>query len=153
VRSRAPIGAKYNRERPVPLQKIRRNLQASAYTPFEARGLLSGTIIRGTPNAPKHGWKTSLKANCKGWQERLKVKSFIYQGTRSCLARAQPQARTVVPNGFAPRPWVPSSSGRTPGSPEAKLGQTLSCSNLDQIALPPTVSHAHLMRGSPNTLS
>jgi hypothetical protein len=61
VRSHAPIGTKYNGERLVPLQKIRQNLQASTYTPFEARGLLSGTIIRGTPNTPKHGWKTSLK--------------------------------------------------------------------------------------------
>jgi hypothetical protein len=26
-------------------------------------------------------------------------------------------------------------------------------SNLDHIALPPTVSHAHLMRGSPDILS
>jgi hypothetical protein len=47
-----------------------------------------------------------------------------------------------------PRPRASSGSGRTPGSPEAKLGQTLSYSNLGQIALPPTVSHAHLMRGS-----
>jgi hypothetical protein len=52
-----------------------------------------------------------------------------------------------------PRPRASSSSERTPGSPEAKLGQTLSYNNLDQIALPPTASHAHLMRGSPNTLS
>jgi hypothetical protein len=29
----------------------------------------------------------------------------------------------------------------------------LSYSNLGQIALPPTVSHAHLMQGSPDTLS
>jgi hypothetical protein len=34
------------------LQKIRQNLQASTYTPFEAQGLLSGTMIRGTPNPP-----------------------------------------------------------------------------------------------------
>jgi hypothetical protein len=52
VRSRAPIGTKYDQERLVPLQKIRQNLQASTYTPFEARGLLSGTVIRGTPNTP-----------------------------------------------------------------------------------------------------
>jgi hypothetical protein len=52
VRSRAPFGTKYNRERLVPLQKIRQNLQASTYTPFEAQGLLSGTVIRGTPNTP-----------------------------------------------------------------------------------------------------
>jgi hypothetical protein len=42
-----------------PLAKIRQNLQVSARTPFEARGLLSGTVIRGTPNTPKHGRKTS----------------------------------------------------------------------------------------------
>jgi hypothetical protein len=52
-----------------------------------------------------------------------------------------------------PRLRASSGSGRTPGLPEAKLGQTLSYSNLGQIALPPTVSHVHLMRGSPDTLS
>jgi hypothetical protein len=57
VRSRAPTGTKYNRERPVPSQKVRRSLQASTNIPFEARGLLSGTVIRGTPNTPKHGWQ------------------------------------------------------------------------------------------------
>jgi hypothetical protein len=34
-------------------KKMRQSLQASANTPFEARGLLSGTIIRGTPKTPK----------------------------------------------------------------------------------------------------
>jgi hypothetical protein len=37
---------------------------------------------------------------------------------------------------FMPRPRVPSVSKRTLGSPEAQLGQTLSCSDLGQIALP-----------------
>jgi hypothetical protein len=45
-----------NRERLVPLQKVRQSVQASTNTPFEARGLLSSTIIRGTPNTPKLGW-------------------------------------------------------------------------------------------------
>jgi hypothetical protein len=49
-----------------PLAKIRQNLQASARTPFEARGLLSGTIIRGTPNSPKHGRKTSSEQTIHG---------------------------------------------------------------------------------------
>jgi hypothetical protein len=35
-----------------------------------------------------------------------------------------------------PRPRTSSGSGHTPGSAEAKLDQTLSYSNLDQIALP-----------------
>ena len=53
VRSRAPTGTKRNRERLVPLaKKCDESLQASANTPFEARGLLSGTIIRGTLKTP-----------------------------------------------------------------------------------------------------
>jgi hypothetical protein len=39
-----------------PCKKVRQSLQASTNTPIEARGLLSGTVIRGTPNSPKHGW-------------------------------------------------------------------------------------------------
>jgi hypothetical protein len=39
-----------------PCKKVRQSLQASANTPFEARGLLSGTIIRGTPKTPKLSW-------------------------------------------------------------------------------------------------
>jgi hypothetical protein len=39
-----------------PRKKVRQSLQESTNTPFEARGLLSGTVIRGTPNTPKHGW-------------------------------------------------------------------------------------------------
>jgi hypothetical protein len=52
------------------------------------------------------------------------------------LIRAQPRAGTVVSDGFAPRPRVPSVSRRTLGSPEAQLGQNLSCSDLGWIALP-----------------
>jgi hypothetical protein len=39
-----------------PCKKVRQSLQASTNTPFEARGLLSGTIIRCTPNTLKLGW-------------------------------------------------------------------------------------------------
>ena len=39
-----------------PHRKRGKSLQASTITPFEARGLLSGTIIRDTPNAPNYGW-------------------------------------------------------------------------------------------------
>jgi hypothetical protein len=52
------------------------------------------------------------------------------------LIRAQPRVGTVVPTGFTPRPRVPSVNRRTLGSPEAQLGQTLSYSDLGQIALP-----------------
>jgi hypothetical protein len=52
------------------------------------------------------------------------------------LIRAQPRVGTVVPDGFTPCLRVPSVSRRTLGSPEAQLGQTLSCSDLGQISLP-----------------
>jgi hypothetical protein len=135
VRSRAPIGTKYNRERLVPLQKIRHNLQASTYTPFEAWGLLSGTVIRGSPNTPKHGWKTSSEQTVKT-DKHGSSQGLVCQETRSRLSRAQPRAGTVVPGGFTPPPRASTGSRRTLGSPEAKLGQTLSCSDLGQIALP-----------------
>jgi hypothetical protein len=37
-------------------KKCDKSLQASINTPFEARGLLSGTIIRGTPKTPNLSW-------------------------------------------------------------------------------------------------
>jgi hypothetical protein len=52
------------------------------------------------------------------------------------LIRAQPRAGTVVPGGFTPRPRASTGSGRTLGSPKAKLGRTLSRGDLDQITLP-----------------
>jgi hypothetical protein len=113
---------------------------------------MSGTVIRGTPITPKHGWKTSSEQTVKTYKHGSN-QGLVYRGTRSRLARAWPRARTVVPDGFTPRPRAPSGSGRTLGSPEAKLGQTLLYSNLGYIALPPTISHAHLIRGSPDILS
>jgi hypothetical protein len=39
-----------------PCKKVRQSLQASTHTPFEARVLLSRTIIRGTPKTPNLSW-------------------------------------------------------------------------------------------------
>jgi hypothetical protein len=61
---------------------------------------------------------------------------LVSQGTWPCLVRAQPRAKTIVPNEFTPRPRVPSVNRRTPVSPKAKLERTWSCSDLDRIALP-----------------
>jgi hypothetical protein len=118
-----------------PCKKVRQSLQASTNTPFEARGLLSGTIIRGTPtllnsagNHHQHKLQRLMGA--------IQVKAPTTQGMRSHLARAQPQAGTVVPGEFTPRPRASSSDGRTPDSPEAQLGQASQRSNLGQIASP-----------------
>jgi hypothetical protein len=35
---------------------------------------LSGTVIRGTPDTPKHGWKTSLKQTIKAGKNSSKLK-------------------------------------------------------------------------------
>jgi hypothetical protein len=113
---------------------------------------VSGTVIRGTPNTPKHGWKTSSKQTVKTGKHSSKLKPHLPRDVISSCS-SPTSGKNVVPNGFTPRLRASLGSGRTPGSPEAKLGQTLSYNNLGQIALPPTVSHAHLMRGSPDTLS
>jgi hypothetical protein len=39
-----------------PCKKCDKSLQVSTNTPFEARGLLSGTIIMGTPKTPNLSW-------------------------------------------------------------------------------------------------
>jgi hypothetical protein len=64
----------------------------------------------------------------------IQVKAPSTQGTRSRLARAQPQAKTADPGGFTSRLRVPSSNGHTFDSPEAQLGQASRRSNLGQIA-------------------
>jgi hypothetical protein len=66
----------------------------------------------------------------------IPVKAPSTQGTRSRLARAQPQAGTVDQGRFTPCPRVSSNIGRTFDSPEAQLGQASRRSNLGQIAMP-----------------
>jgi hypothetical protein len=59
--------------------------------------------------------------------------SFVYQGTRSRLARARPRTGTVVPDEFTSRPKVSSGSERIHGSAK---GMPCRASDLGQIALP-----------------
>jgi hypothetical protein len=100
-------------------KKCDKSLQASINTPFEAQGLLSGTIIRGTPKTPNLSWSPPSAQSCKGLMGAIKVKAQSTQGTRSRLARAQPRAKAADPKEFTSRPRVPSSNGRTFDSPEA----------------------------------
>jgi hypothetical protein len=79
VRSRAPTGTKRHRERLVPLQKkCDKSLQASTNTPFEARGLLSGTIIRGTPKTPKSQLVTPINTKLQRPDGRDPVQGSIH---------------------------------------------------------------------------
>jgi hypothetical protein len=66
----------------------------------------------------------------------IQVKAPSTQGTRSRLARAQPQEKAAGPRGFTSRPRVPSSNGRTFDSPKAQLGQASRRSNLGRITMP-----------------
>jgi hypothetical protein len=101
-----------------PRKKVRQSLQASTNTPFEAWGLLSGTVIRGAPNTPKYGWQPPSAQTAKA-DGRGSGQGLVYQGTRSRLTRAQPRAGTVVPDEFTPCPRASSSNGRTLDSLEA----------------------------------
>jgi hypothetical protein len=62
---------------------MRQSLQASTNTPFEARGLLSGTVIRGTPNTPKTRLVTTLSTNCKDWWARFRSRPHLPRDTIS----------------------------------------------------------------------
>jgi hypothetical protein len=90
-----------------PLAKIRQNLQASAYSPFEARGLLSDTVIRGTPNTPKHG-QNIFRTNHTRLIKRGSSQSLVCRGT-------QPHP--------SPASGWNSSPGRIHVSPEGPLSQ------------------------------
>jgi hypothetical protein len=59
----------------------------------------------------------------------IQVRASSTKGRDLIRAQPRPRAGTVLPR-------ASSGSGRTLGSPEAQLGQTLSCSDLGQIALP-----------------
>jgi hypothetical protein len=84
---------------------------------------VSGTIIRGTLNDPKHGSKTPSRQTVKT-DSSGQSQSFVYQGTRSRLVRARPRARTVVPDEFTYRPRVPL---RQRAHPRLSQRQALSC--------------------------
>jgi hypothetical protein len=66
----------------------------------------------------------------------IQVRASSTKGRDLLRAQPRPRAGTIVPGGFTPRPRASSGSERTLGSLEAQLGQTLSCSNLGQNALP-----------------
>ena len=59
----------------------------------------------------------------------IQVKAPSTQGTRSRLVRAQPRAKAADPGGFTSRPRVPSSNGRTFGSPRLRGEATLARSH------------------------
>jgi hypothetical protein len=70
---------------------------------------VSGTVIRGTPNAPKHGWKTSSEQTTKT-DKHDSSQGLVYQGTR-------PHSSPASASGGN------SSPGRIHASPEGLLSQ------------------------------
>jgi hypothetical protein len=131
---------------------VQQSLQASTNTPFEAWGLLSGTIIRGTP--------TLLNSAGNHHQHKLQrlmgviqVRASSTQGTQSRLARARPRARTVFPGEFTPRPRASSATGAPSNRPKPSSDRLHCEATLAKSPHQPTVSQAHSMQGSPDTLS
>jgi hypothetical protein len=61
-------------------KKCDKSLQASINTPFKARGLLSGTIIRGTLKAPKSQLVTPSAQSCKGLMGATKPRIVPFEG-------------------------------------------------------------------------
>jgi hypothetical protein len=114
-------------------KKCDKSLQASVNTPFEARGLLSETIIRGTLKTPNSQLVTPISTKLQRPDGCDYVRDRSIRGTRSRLARAQPRARAADPGGSTSRPRPPSSDEYTSGSPEA---QSSPRSNPGQIATP-----------------
>jgi hypothetical protein len=104
-------------------KKCDKSLQASTNTPFEARGLLSGTIIRGTPKTPKSQLVTPISTKVQRPDGRNSGQGSVHSRD------------TISPR---PRP----SSGRLRG--EATLARS---------PRQPTGSQEHSMQGSPDTLS
>jgi hypothetical protein len=105
-----------------PRKKVRQSLQASTNTPFEARGLVSVTIIRGTPNTPKYGWKppSAQAAETDGHDSG---QGFVY--SRDAIS---PRPSPASGENSSPRRIHASPEGllkqrRTLDSPEAQLGQ------------------------------
>jgi hypothetical protein len=70
------------------VKKCDKSLQASVNTPFEARGLLSGTIIRGTLKAPNSQLVTPISTKLQRPDGCEQVRDRSIRGTRSRLARA-----------------------------------------------------------------
>jgi hypothetical protein len=114
-------------------KKCDKSLQASINTPFEARGLLSGTKIRGTPKTPNLSWQPPSAQSCKGLMGAIKSRLGPLKGHGSRLARAQPRARAADPGGSMSCPRAPSSNGHTFSSLNAHSSPR---SNLGQIATP-----------------
>jgi hypothetical protein len=70
---------------------------------------LSGTVIRGTPNTPKHGWKTSSKHTIKAGKHSSKLKPHL--------------PRDTISSRPSPASGKNSSPGRIHASPEGLLRQ------------------------------
>jgi hypothetical protein len=59
-------------------KKCDKNLQASTNTPFKARGLVSGTIIRGTPKTPKSQLVTPISTKLQRPDGRDSGQGFVH---------------------------------------------------------------------------
>ena len=100
-------------------KKCNKSLQASINTPFEAQGLLSGTIIRGTLKTPKSQLVTPISTKLQRPDGRNSGQGSVHSRDTISPRPSQPRAKAVDPGGFTSRLRAPSSNGRTFDSPEA----------------------------------
>jgi hypothetical protein len=89
-----------------PCKKVRQSLQASTITPFEARGLLSGTIIRNTPrllNSAGNHYQHKLQKpdGCNSGQGSVHLRDTISPRPSPASGRnSRPRRIHVSPEGL-----------------------------------------------------
>jgi hypothetical protein len=131
-------------------KKCDKSLQASINTPFEARGLLSGTIIRGTLKNPNLSWKPPSAQSCKGLMGAIKsrigpLKGHDLASLEPSLGQGQPTPEDLrLARGSPPATDTPLARPRPRLHQEATLAKP---------PCRPTVSQEPLMQRWPDTLS
>jgi hypothetical protein len=129
-------------------KKCDKSLQSSINTPFEARGILSGTIIRGTLKAPKSQLVTPSAQSCKGLMGAIKSRIGPFKGLDHAspepgLGQGQPtQGDLRLARG------PPPVANILPARPRPCLRQE---TTLTKSPRQPTKSQEHLMQRWPDT--
>ena len=117
-------------------KKCDESLQASANTPFEARGLLSGTIIRGTLKTPNSQLVTPISIKLQrpdGCDLVRDHRIGPFEGLDHASPEPSPGQGQPTPEDCRLARGPPFYGGRISGSPEALASLR---SNPDQIAAP-----------------
>jgi hypothetical protein len=110
---------------------------------------VSGTVIRGTPNTPNLGWKTSSKQTVMTSKHSSKLKPHLPRDATS----SRPSPASGKNSSLGQIHASPKDLLRQWAHPRLSSGKLCRTATSAKSPYQPTVSHAHLMRGSLETLS